>query len=136
MATPPTSAAHVIRFTISEAMSVASADEIEDGPTRDRRDATAHLGEDDDPADAEDDDPEQLEAEERAGLRVEDEIADVDEAADRRHDPERDREDAPEAHASPWPSFALASAAACSSCATTRDSVVEASASRCSPAAT
>ena len=40
-----------------------------------------------------DDDPEQPVAEGRAGGDVEDEVADVDEAADRGQDPERDVED-------------------------------------------
>ena len=101
IAMPPTSAAHVSRFTISEAISVprpalkpdALAHEVEDGTLRDRRDAAAHLRVDDDPDDTDHDDPHQLEAERRAGLRVEDEVADVDEAADRRQDPERDLEE-------------------------------------------
>ena len=101
IATPPISAAHVIRFTTRDAISVAEPrpeadplpDEVEDRPPRDRRDASAHLRVDDDPDDTDHDHPEQLEAEGRARLRVEDEIADVDETADRREDAERDLED-------------------------------------------
>src|SRR4029453_1721494 len=44
-------------------------------------------------ADADHHDPEQLEAEHRAGRNVEDDVADVDEPANRREDPERDLED-------------------------------------------
>ena len=131
MATPPTSAAHVIRLTTWEAMSVAEtgaetgalADEVEDRALGDRGYASAHLRVDDDPDHADDDDPQQLVAEGRAGLGVEDEVADVDEAADRREDPERDREDVLEAHAS---SLAIAS----SSRARRRCSTVEAWPSR------
>jgi hypothetical protein len=71
-----------------------------------------------------------LETEDRTRLRVEDEIADVDETADRGHDPERDRKNALEAHPSWSPIFALASAALCNSRARTRDSAAEASSSR------
>jgi hypothetical protein len=66
---------------------------IEDGLLGDRCDATAHLRVDDDPDHADDDDPQELVAERRAGGHVEDEVADVDEAADGREDPERDLED-------------------------------------------
>src|SRR4029078_5622494 len=67
---------------------------------RHRGHAAAHLRVDDDPDDPDNDHPEELEAEGGAGLRVEDEVADVDEAADRREDPERDREEVLHAHAS------------------------------------
>ena len=83
------------------------AHEVEDGPPGDRRDTAAHLRVDDDPDHPDDDDPEQLEPERRARLRVEHEIADVDEAADRRHDPERDREYVLHAHASCSPMRSL-----------------------------
>jgi hypothetical protein len=44
-----------------------------------------------------------LEAEGRSSLRVEDQIADVDEAADGREDAEGDGEDVLQAHVSPSP---------------------------------
>ena len=108
IATPPTSAAHVIRLTTCEAISVArpapkpvrSRTRSKTGRFGDRRHAAAHLRVDDDPDDADHDHPQELVAERRARLRVEDEVADVDEAADRREDPERDREDVLQAHAS------------------------------------
>ena len=69
------------------------AHDVEHGALRDRGDPAAHLRVDDDPDHADDDHPEQLVAERRAGLDVEDEVADVDEPADRRQDPERDLEE-------------------------------------------
>ena len=98
IATPPTSAAQVMqvhdlrgdqrREPCAEAGPLAH--EVEDRPLGDRGHAAAHLRVDDDPDDADHDDPQELVAEGGAGLRVEDEVADVDEAADRREDPERD----------------------------------------------
>jgi hypothetical protein len=89
--TPPTSAARVIRFTTcarkerrqagSEAD--ALADCVEDGFLGNGSHAAAHLRVDDDPHDADDDHPEELVAEGRARGDVEDDVADVDEAADR-----------------------------------------------------
>ena len=52
-----------------------------------------------------------LEAKDRAGLRVEDEIADVDKTADRRHDPEGDSEHVLHAHLSALPICSLSLAA-------------------------
>ncbi len=69
------------------------AHEVEDGTLRDGGHPSAHLRVHDDPDDADDDDPQQLEAERGSCLGVEDEVADVDEPADRRHDPERDLEE-------------------------------------------
>ena len=76
------------------------ADEVEDRALGDRGHPPAHLRVDDDPGDADHDHPQELVAEGRARLRVEDEVADVDEAADRREDPERDRENVLHAHLS------------------------------------
>ena len=98
IATPPTSAAQVIRFTTEEATSVPSPALK---PTRSRTRSNTgrfeiaatrpHISEYTMiPMTPIDDDPEELKAEGRAGLRVEDEVADVDEAADRGEDPERD----------------------------------------------
>jgi hypothetical protein len=86
-------------------------DKVEDRTLGDRRDAPAHLRIDDDPRDSDHDDPQQLEAKDRAGLRVEDEIADVDETADRRHDSKGDREHVLQAHPSPLPICSLCRAA-------------------------
>ena len=66
---------------------------IEDRLAGHRCDAAAHLRVDDDSDDADHDDPEQLIAEGRAGRDVEDEVADVDETADRGEDSERNLED-------------------------------------------
>src|SRR5207253_4863653 len=52
-----------------------------------------HLRIDDDPEHADRQHPHQLIAERRAGRHVEDEVADIDEAADRGEDAERDPED-------------------------------------------
>ena len=52
-----------------------------------------HLGEHDDPDHADGDGPQQLIAEGGAGLSVEDELADVDEAADGGDDPQGDLEE-------------------------------------------
>ena len=80
-------------------------DEVEDGALGHRRDATAHLRIHDDPEDPHDDDPEELETEGRSSLRVEDQIADVDEAADGREDAEGDGEEVLQAHVSPSPTL-------------------------------
>ena len=69
------------------------ADRVEDRGLGHRGDAPAHLGVGDDPAHPEHDRPEELVAEGRAGGDVEDDVADVDEAADRGQDAERDAED-------------------------------------------
>ena len=66
---------------------------VEDRLAGDRSDPPAHLRVHDDADHSDDDDPEQLVAERRAGGDVEHEVADVDEAADRSEDPERDLED-------------------------------------------
>jgi hypothetical protein len=63
---------------------------VEHGLLRDRRDPAAHLGVDDDSDHSDDDDPEELVPERRPGGHVENEIADIDEAADGGQDPERD----------------------------------------------
>src|SRR5207249_8767385 len=77
----------------------AFADRVEHRLAGHRGDPAAHLRIHDDADHADDDHPEQLIAEGRACCDVEDEIADVDEAADRREDSERDAEDL--AHAQP-----------------------------------
>ena len=90
--------ASVIRLTTSDETSAPSAgleadplaNGVEDGLSRHRGDASAHLRVDDDPDDADRDHPHQLVAERRAGRGVEDEVTDVDEASDRGEDPERD----------------------------------------------
>ena len=69
------------------------ADRVEHRLAGDRGDAPAHLGVDDDPGHADRNHPQQLVAERRARGDVEDEVADVDEAADRGEDPEREPED-------------------------------------------
>ena len=75
IAMPPISAASVSRLTSCAADQRDEPDreaeplahDVEDGLLRDGRDPAAHLGVDDDPADAEHDRPEQLVAERRAG---------------------------------------------------------------------
>ena len=66
---------------------------VEHGALRGRGHPAAHLRVDDDPDHADDDHPEELVAERRACLDVEDEVADIDEPADRGQDPERDLEE-------------------------------------------
>ena len=100
--------------------------EVEDRALRDRGDAAAHLGVDDDPDHADHDHPEQLKAERRAGLRVEDEVADVDEAADRRQDAERDLQEL--LHSC----FAIRSRSACTRCCSARSEPLCCSRSRSS----
>ena len=68
------------------------AHRVEDGLARHGGDAPAHLRVDDDPDDADRDHPHQLVAERRARGRVEHQVADVDEPADRGQDPEREPE--------------------------------------------
>jgi hypothetical protein len=66
------------------------AHDIEHRSSGHRRHPAAHLGEYDDPDDADDHGPDQLKAELGPGLRIENQVADIDEAADRGQDPERD----------------------------------------------
>ena len=66
---------------------------VEDRFPGDRSDSAAHLRVHDDPHHSDDDHPQQLVAERRARGDVEHEVTDVDEAADRSEDPERDLED-------------------------------------------
>src|SRR4051812_23300659 len=91
---------------------------VEHGLLRDRRDASAHLRVHDDADDADHDDPEELVSEGRSGGDVEDEVADVDEAADRREDAERDLEDlhaqSPSCSSRPLTSAALSASLASS----------------------
>src|SRR5689334_18555260 len=68
-------------------------DHVEDRPLGDRRDPAAHLRVRGDPDHADRDGPEQLVAEQAAGLGVEDELADVDEAAEGGDHSEGDLED-------------------------------------------
>jgi hypothetical protein len=75
--------------------------EIEHGPLGDRGDPAAHLRVDDDSHDTDHDHPQELKAERRTGLRVEDEVADVDEPADRRENAKSDREEVLQAHLRP-----------------------------------
>ena len=61
-------------------------DQVKYRPLCDCRNAAAHLRVHDDPDHADHDHPQQLETEDRSRLRVEHEIADVDEPANRRQD--------------------------------------------------
>ena len=85
--------------------------EIEHGPLGDRSDPAAHLRVDDHPHDADHDHPQELKAERRTGLRVEDEVAYVDEPADRRENSEGDRKEVLQAHLRPSAIWLLCSAA-------------------------
>src|SRR3954453_19727106 len=113
IARPPSSAATVRRLTAGLAITAARRvpprvgtsarkagaepephpDRVEDRPLGHRRHPPAHLGVDADPDRPQDDRPEQVVAEERSRLGVEDEVADVEEAADRGDDAEGDFED-------------------------------------------
>ena len=62
------------------------ADQVERAPPAHGRDPAGHLGEHADADDADDDDPGQRDPEPGADQRVRDEVADVDEPADRGED--------------------------------------------------
>ena len=70
----------------------ALAHDVHHRPLGHRCHTAAHLGVEGDADHSDDDRPEDLEAERRPRLGHEDEVADVDEAADRGEDPERDLE--------------------------------------------
>ena len=98
---PPISAMRVSRVTTNDASRFSSpaagpeplADEVEGGPAADRGDPAGHLGEHADADDADDDDPGQRHPEPGADHGVGDEVADVDEPADRGEDAEHDSEE-------------------------------------------
>jgi hypothetical protein len=68
------------------------ANRVEHSLTGHGGDTAAHLGVDDDSDHADHDDPQQLVAEGCASRDVEDQVTDVDEAADRSEDPQRETE--------------------------------------------
>jgi hypothetical protein len=99
-AMPPISAVTVIRLMKNDAPRLApaargprrSADGLESGPAADGRDSSRHAREQADAEHADRYDPDQAEAEARPDNGVGDQIADVEEAADRGQDAQRDCE--------------------------------------------